>query len=98
MRTSTVKTKRLILRNPLPKDAEAYSKVGVSYYSTGKIDTEKKAREHINKSLRDKDSFEWGLFLKENNKIIGVIEMDHLSWFGRKAGEMSHHINKKYQK
>lgn len=98
MKTRAVKTERLILRNPLPKDAEEYAKIGVAYRSTGKINTPRKALAHIKKSLNDKNSFEWGLFLKENNKIIGVVEMDHLDWFNHTAGEMSHHINKKYQK
>ena len=97
MKTPEIKTKRLILRNPLPKDTKEYSKIGVSYYSTGKINTEKKAEAHIKKSLKDKQSFEWGLFLKENNKLIGIIELDHLSWFNYKAGEMSHHIKKEYR-
>ena len=98
MKTPRVETRRLILRNPLPSDAKTYSKAEISYYSTGKINTEEKARKHIKKSLKDKQSFEWGLFLKENGELIGIVELDHLSWFNHNAGEMSHHIKRKYQK
>tara|TARA_Y100000310_G_scaffold342243_1_gene444552 strand:- start:9172 stop:9696 length:525 start_codon:yes stop_codon:yes gene_type:complete len=99
MKTKQVKTNRLILRNPLPKDSKEYSKIGVSYHSTGKIDTEKKSREHITKSLNSKNSFEWGLFLKTNGELIGIVELGHLDWFNDKAGgEMSHNIKKEYQK
>lgn len=98
MKTPEVKTKRLILKNPRVSDAKDYSKLGVSYYSTGKINTEKKARLHIKESLTDKDNFEWGLFLRSNGKLIGIVELDHLSWFDRKAGEMSHSIKKGYQR
>lgn len=98
MKTPTIKTKRLILKNLLPSDAKEYSKAEISYHSTGKINTENKARNHIKKSLEDKQSFEWGLFLKKSGKLIGVIELDHLSWFDHKAGEISQKIKKNYQK
>ena len=97
MKTEIIKTKRLILRNPLLKDSKAYSKAEVSYHSTGKINTNEKAKKRIKKVLKDKQGFEWGLFLKENNELIGIIELDHLSWFDYKAGEMSKNIKKKYQ-
>jgi len=98
MKTLQVKTERLILRNPLPSDAKQYSKADISYRSTGPINTPKKATKHIKEKLKDKNSFEWGLFLKETGELVGVVEIDHMQWFGHQAGEMSHHIKKKYQR
>jgi ribosomal-protein-alanine N-acetyltransferase len=98
MKAKKVQTERLILRNLSPSDAKVYSKVGVAYRSTGKINTEEKAKKHIKKSLNEKESFEWGLFLKSTGELIGIIEIDHLNWFDFKAGELSFIVRKKWQK
>lgn len=97
MKTISVKTKRLLLRDLQASDAKTYAKLGVSYYSTGKINTPQKAKEHIKRVLKSKDGFEWGIFLKDTGELIGVVELSHLSWFDHAAGEMSHNIQKRHQ-
>ena len=96
MKISELETERLVLKSPTVKDALNYSKAEVSYYSTGKINTEEKAKNYIRKKLRDKNSFEVGMFLKSNGKLIGILEIDHMHWFDFEAGELTSHIKKKY--
>ena len=93
-----LETERLIVKILSLKDAESYSKLGVSYRSTGKINNTQKAEEYIKKSHKSKDSFDLGIFLKENKKLIGTIELCHMNWFDFKAGEISYTIHKEHRK
>jgi len=86
-------SERLIIRPLEVKDAEAYSKLGCSYRSTGPIDNPKKAKQYIKKSLKSEDSFDVGIFLKDSNEMIGTIELCHMKWFNFKAGEICYTIH-----
>lgn len=92
-----LKTERLFLRSVELKDASDYSRLGVSYRSIGKINNVDKAKIFINKSHKSEDSCEIGIFLKENQKLIGTIKLCHMRWFNFTAGEICYTINKKNQ-
>lgn len=92
-RKVSIKTERLLIRSLEDKDAENYSRLGVEYYSTGKINTPKKARAYFKKVRKSKDEFTFGIFLKEDNRMIGTIDLDHMRWFDFKAGEVSYRIH-----
>jgi len=93
-----IKGKRLILRNITLNDARNFSKLGASTYSFGKINTLERAKKYIRKSLIRETEFELVIILKENNKLIGSVELCHLDWFNFKAGEITYRIKKEYRK
>lgn len=89
-------TERLILRPANIKDAEEYSKIGISTYSSGKINTLEKARKYIKNFIKDEDSIEILILLKENKEPIGHIELCHMSWWNNTAIEICYHLKKEH--
>lgn len=86
----TINSERLILRAFTLVDAEQYSKLSIH-----SINTITKAKNFIKSSWK-KDSYYFGIFLKEYNLLIGQIELCHMNWWYDKAGEICYHIGKKY--
>ena len=85
-----LKSERLILRKFKLSDVKQYIKLGSHIKDT------KKALAWI-KSSWIKNSYHFGIFLKENNILIGKIELCHMDWWFDKAGEIGYFINKKYR-
>jgi len=92
-----LKGKRLILRPYVSKDADEFSRLGESNRIIGKIDTKAKALKWIKNSWRDNSRY-FGIFLRENDKLIGNIELCHMNWWVDKAGEICILISKAYQR
>ena len=87
-------SKRLTFRPLELADAAQYALLGVSFRSTGKIDNAVKAKKYFLKSYDSKDSFDVGIFLSD--KLIGTIEVCHMSWIGYKGAEICYSIQKKH--
>jgi len=92
-----LKSERLFLRPLEFKDSSEYSELGVSYRSMGKINTLVKAKKWLTKSINSEDSCEIGIFLKDEQKLIGTIELCHMRWFDFKAGELCYTVHKNYR-
>lgn len=91
-----LRTERTILRNANLKDAQEYSKIGISTFSQGEINTTKKARKCLSDNAKDKDSVEVAVILKETGELIGHIELCHMSWW-EKGVEICRHFRKEYR-
>jgi len=81
--------KRIFLKPLEQKDAEAYSNIGRK-----KILSE--AKKFISSSWK-KDSYYFGIFLKENKELIGEMELCHMNWWFDKAGEICYFIKKEFR-
>ena len=91
LKKETIFGERIILRPFSPKDAEQYSKM-----DRKKRNTIEKAKNFINSSWK-KDSYYFGIFLKENNELIGQLELCHMNWWYDKAGEICYFIKKDFR-
>jgi RimJ/RimL family protein N-acetyltransferase len=92
-----LKEKRVILKPYTLKNAKEFSELGESNWRVGKINTVAKATKWIKNSWTD-DSCYFGIFLKENNKLIGNAELCHMKWWENQAGEICYMINKKFRR
>lgn len=100
LRKFSVEGKRIILRPLKESDADAYIKVDDSARINGKkvkIDNLIKAKKFIKQSWIY-DSCYLGIFLKENNELIGRIELCHMSWWDNNTGELAYKIIKKFRR
>jgi len=86
----------VVLRPYVLKDAQQFSKLGESNWRIGKINTLKKAKKWIKKSWVENSCY-FGVFLKEDNKLIGNVELCHMNWWQNKAGEICYMIKKEYR-
>jgi len=91
-----IQTERLILRSYKLSDAREFTKLGIIFYSTGKLNTPVKVRKYFTHVSKSRNEFTLGIFLREKNILIGNIEFCHMNWFDFKAGEISYHLHKKY--
>jgi ribosomal-protein-alanine N-acetyltransferase len=94
MKIPVLKSERLILRRFRQSDAEDVLEL-FKFVERKKINNIKQAKDWIKKSV-GKNEFYLAIFLKENKKVIGHIELCHLNWFDFKAGEIGYAVNKKY--
>jgi RimJ/RimL family protein N-acetyltransferase len=90
-----LKGKRIILRPYSLKDAEQFSKLGETNRK-GAINTIARAKNWIEHSWQE-DSCYFGVFLKENEELIGNVELCHMNWWLDKAGEICCFIKKEYR-
>lgn len=92
-----LKTERLILRPFSLKDARQYITLGGGIADSSKgITNIQKAKAFIKNSWK-KDSYFFGIFLKENNQLIGELELCHMNWWYDQAGEIGYFIKKEYR-
>lgn len=91
-----LETERLILRPLKQSDAEDFVKIKKKSHAIGLVNTIKKAKTWIRNANLVKHGFFLGVVLKENKKVIGILELCHLDWFDNKAGEICYHFNKAY--
>jgi ribosomal-protein-alanine N-acetyltransferase len=82
---------RIFLKPFEQKDAEAYSKIGER-----KINTLIETKKFINSSWK-KNSYYFGIFLKENKELIGQMELCHMNWWDDEAGEICYFIEDKFR-
>lgn len=82
---------RIFLKPLEQKDAHAYSHIGKE-----NIATLSDAKKFIRSSWK-KDSYYFGIFLKENDELIGDMELCHMSWWYDKAGEICYFIKNEFR-
>lgn len=92
-----LKGKRIVLKPYTVKDAKEFSMLGFSNWRIGKINSTDKSAKWIKNSWKG-NSFYLGIFLKQDNKLIGNIELCHMDWWADKAGEICILISKAYQR
>jgi len=90
-----IETERLILREATLEDAEAYAKLGLATYSSGRINNPKVARKYLQDSFSNDDSIEVAVILKAENALIGHIELCHMKRF-EQGIEICYHLRRKY--
>lgn len=88
-----IQTERLLLREYTAEDTKKFITLGISFHSTGKIDTVAKAKKYFAHVKKDENQFALAIILKENKELIGNIEMCHMHWFNFQAGEIAYHIH-----
>lgn len=90
LKSPILESERLILRPFKIQDAKETLE-----FDFRKTKTLNDAKKWIKNSV-SQDSFFLAIFLKEDNKVIGFIELCHLNWWDFKAGEIGYHLNKRY--
>jgi len=95
IKTPILESERLGLRKFKLADAQEV----VEMFADDKrkrANTLKKAKEWIKKSVNN-DGYYLAIVLREENKVIGNVELCHFSWFEGKGVEICYRLNRKYR-
>ena len=90
MKVPKLENKKLILRKFSLKDINDLLEL-----KNRRVKNKRDAEKFIKNSV-SKTNFYLAVFLKEENKVIGHVELCHLDWWDFDAGEIAYHFNKKY--
>ena len=93
----TLEDEILLLRPLKISDAKMCVTAGWKNQYSKPITTIEQAKSYLKHISKKADGYYVGVFLKENNQLIGDLELCHLQWFDDQAGEICYGIHKDYR-